>query len=31
VEEGVHDVLRKKKGGVYAHLASLQFGQQAAE
>jgi len=31
VEEGDHKSLKKKKGGVYARLAELQFGLQAAE
>ncbi len=30
-EEGEHKVLQKKKGGVYARLASLQFQPNAAE
>lgn len=31
VDEGTHVALRKKKDGVYARLAQLQFGIQAAE
>jgi len=31
VEEGGHAALRKKKGGVYARLADLQFQVEAAE